>query len=555
MRCPGVPARLISGKGAIDLDPIYVTGHRNPDTDSIVAAMAYTELRNALGDWEYEAACLGNVSDETQLVLDRFGFQAPKRIFHMYTQVKDLNYDMPPVLSAAATMGWAWTVLQEQKNVPAVAVVGEDGTFYGMLSREDVAQFNMALVSSSFLRPVPICNLLSVLEGRLLNDTGESEDIIYGEVIIALPESGDNLLLDKQESIVLCGDQPDMIRKALDWNVNCLILCRAELPEELREYRTSTRIVATPYDAYRTVRLIFQSVPVGRICQRKNLIEFHPEDRLDEVREQMLKNKSQYYPIVDAERRVAGILSRQHLLRPRRKRVVLVDHNEAAQSVPGLQEAEILAVIDHHRLADIQTSNPVYVRNEPVGSTNTIIAEMFQERGLLPTAKMAGMMAAAIVSDTVMFKSPTCTQRDRRMAERMARIANVSLETLGREIFSASMEKKDSRELLFADYKEFHIAGFDLAVSQITCVDSNGMLCRKEEFLAEMHRIKKEKGYTMILLMLTDVLLEGTQLLFLGDEDIISQAFHVTPKENMAFLPQVMSRKKQIIPSLSDLWG
>ena len=235
--------------------------------------------------------------------------------------------------------------------------------------------------------------------------------------------------------------------------------------------------------------------------------------------------------------------------------MVLVDHNEAAQSVPGLDEAEILEIIDHHRLADIQTTNPIYVRNEPVGSTNTIIAGMFQDRGLMPSAKMAGMMAAAIISDTVMFKSPTCTDRDRRMAERMARIANVSLEELGRDIFSASMGSRTAEDLLMSDYKEFHIAGHDLAVAQITCVDSPSMLERKGEFLALMERIKKEKGASMVILMLTDVLLEGTQLIYLGSDEIIQQAFNVQPKENTVFLPHIMSRKKQIIPMLSALWG
>ena len=250
-----------------------------------------------------------------------------------------------------------------------------------------------------------------------------------------------------------------------------------------------------------------------------------------------------------------GVLTRYHLLRPRRKRVVLVDHNEASQSVPGLEEAEILEIIDHHRLADIQTTNPIYVRNEPVGSTNTIIASMFQDRGLMPSEKMAGMMAAAILSDTVMFKSPTCTQRDIRTAERMARIANVSLEELGKEIFSASVGNKTARELLTTDYKEFHIAGHSLAVSQVTCVDSSSVLERKDAFLTLMRKTAKEKGFDLMVLMLTDVLLEGTQILYVGDDDTIRQAFNVTPKDNTVFLPKVMSRKKQVIPMLSDLWG
>ncbi len=537
------------------MDPIYVTGHRNPDTDSIVAAMAYTALRNALGDREYAAACLGQVSDETQRVLDRFGFQPPQRITSMHTQIRDLDFDTPPVLGGAVTVDRGWRILLEQKGISAVPVAREDGTLLGMLSREDVANYHMSVISTGYLEAVPLFNVLSVLEGKILNEAGESTDSIFGEVTIALPQERENLLFQKRESIVLCGAQPDMIRRALERNVNCLVVCQAELGPELRNMSTSTCIISTPYDAYRAARLIFQSTPIHRLCRQHDLMCFHLNDRLDDVRDQVLKNRYPCYPILDEGEKVVGVLNRHHLLRPRRKRVVLVDHNEISQSVPGLEEAEILEIIDHHRLADIQTHHPIYVRNEPVGSTNTIIASMFQDRGLMPSASMAGMMAAAILSDTVMFKSPTCTERDIRTAERMARIANISLEELGRDIFSAAADGKSARELLFADYKEFHIAGHPLAVGQITCVDSAAMLERKEEFLAIMEETARKKGFDMVLLMLTDVLLEGTQLLYYGDEEIICQAFNVTPKESTAFLPHIMSRKKQVIPMLSALWG
>ena len=537
------------------MDPIYVTGHRNPDTDSIVAAMAYAALRNACGDREYEAACLGHVSDETQNVLDRFGFQPPKRIYDMYTQVRDLDFDTPPILSAAVTEGRAWKLLSDEKKSSALPVANEDGTLYGMLSREDVASYNMDLVFNGYLETVPLFNVLSVLEAKVLNEAGENTDTIGGEVTIALPQSRENLLFNNTNTVVLCGHQPDMIRRALEMGVSCVVLCQAELSEELRNFPTTTCIISTPFDAYSAARLIFQSTPVGRICRTEDLVCFHLEDRVDEVREQVLKYRDHCYPILDKEEKVVGVLTRYHLLRPRRKRVVLVDHNEAAQSVPGLEEAEILEIIDHHRLADIQTANPITVRNEPVGSTNTIIAGMFQDRGLMPSEKMAGLMAAAILSDTVMFKSPTCTSRDVRMAERLARMGNISLDELGRVIFSGSLGNKTARELLFTDYKAFHIAGYDLAVAQITCVDSPAMLSRKEEFLELMRQVAEKESYSMVLLMLTDVLLEGTQLIYVGDDDTIQQAFNVTPKDNAVFLPHVMSRKKQIIPMLSALWG
>ena len=538
------------------METIYVTGHRNPDTDSIVSAMAYAALRNALGDREYRAGRLGHVSDETQLVLDRFGFTAPQWIKTMRTQVRDLDYDTPPALSSAVTVSRAWTVLTADRSIAAIPITNEDGTLFGMLSSGDIAACDMHSIEHPHIEEIPVFNLLSVLEGRILNEAGNLVDTITGDVAIALPQSCENLLFSNKDSIVVVGHQPDMVRRALEIGVRCVIVCQAELDEELRNMPTDTCIISTPFDAYRAVRLIYQSLPISRICHTDNIECFHLDDFVDDVREGMLKSRFRCYPILDENERVVGTLSRYHLIRPRRKRVVLVDHNEAAQSVPGLDQAEILEIIDHHRLADIQTGNPIYFRNEPVGSTTTIIAGMYQEKGLMPSEKLAGMMAAAIVSDTVMFKSPTCTQRDRNMAERMARIANVSLEELGQQIFSASWsDDKSARELMFTDFKDFHIAGHNLGVGQITCVNSEHILARKEEFLAEMEKTRKEKGYSLMLLMLTDVLLEGTQLIYLGDEETIRMAFSPDAKNNVVFLPRVMSRKKQIIPALSAMWG
>ena len=538
------------------MDTIFITGHRNPDTDSIVSAMAYAALKNSLGDRQYQAARLGQLSDETQSVLDRFGFQPPRLINNVRTQVRDLEYDMPPTLSAGVTISRAWQTLQNDSHISAIPVANEDGTLFGMLSAGDIASYDMASVRNPYVHEIPVYNLLSVIEGKVLNEGGKSMDAISGEVTIALPAGRENLMFSEKNSIVICGQQPDMIRKAIALEVNCVIVCQAEVQQELLEMDTATCIITTPYDAYRTVRLICHSLPVSRICKNQDLVYFHLDDYIDDVRDAVLKSRFRCYPILDENEKVVGTLSRFHLLRPRRKKVVLMDHNEGAQSVPGLDQAEILEIIDHHRLADIETKGPIYFRNEPVGSTTTIVATMYQEKGLMPTEKMAGLMAAAIVSDTVMFKSPTCTQRDIDVANRMARIARISLEELGHYIFSATCsEDKSVEDMLQTDFKEFHIAGHDLGVSQITCVDSARMLERKDEFITAMRKIRKEKQYDCMLLMLTDVLLEGTQLLFSGDEDTIRQAFNVKAADNSAFLPKVMSRKKQVIPMLSALWG
>ena len=281
------------------MDPIYVTGHRNPDTDSIVAAMAYAALRNACGDREYEAACLGNVSDETQIVLDRFGFQPPRRIHDLYTQIRDLDFDTPPVLGQAVTIGRAWDEMRNHSALNTMPVAREDGTLYGVLSRTDIANYNMAQITEGVLEDVPLFNLLSVLDGKILNEAGQYVDTVAGEVIIALPQDRENLLFNSKDSIVLCGHQPEMIRRALEMNVSCLVLCQAELSPELRNLPTQTCVISTPYDAYRAARLIFQSVPVGRICNRDNIICVHLNDRVDDVQDLVIEHRHSGYPILD----------------------------------------------------------------------------------------------------------------------------------------------------------------------------------------------------------------------------------------------------------------
>jgi len=538
------------------METIYITGHRNPDTDSIVSAMAYAALKNALGDRRYQAARLGQVSDETQAVLDRFGMQPPQLITNLRTQVQDLDFDTPPALSPAATVSRAWQTMKKH-SIKALPIENEDGTLYGIISAGDIANNDVASVRDPYIKNIPVYNLLSVLEGRILNKSGEMKDVISGEVTIALPAGRENLMFSTPDSVVLCGDQPDMIRRALEMNVNCVIVCQAEVSQDLLDMETETCIISTPYDAYRAVRLVCHATPIGGICAHEDLVYVRLSDYIDDVRETVLESRFRAYPILDDEDHVVGTLSRFHLLRPRRKSVVLVDHNERSQSVDGLEQADILEIIDHHRLADIETKNPIYVRNEPVGSTATIVAGMYQEKGLMPTVKMAGLLASAIVSDTVMFKSPTCTQRDIDVANRMARIANVSLDELGYAIFSATCgDDKTVEAMLNTDYKEFRIAGHNLAVSQITCMDSDRLLARKDEFLEAMRKVHQKNKLEMVLLMITDVLLDGTQLLFVGDENSICQAFNIKNEgSNCAFLPKILSRKKQIIPMLTSLWG
>lgn len=539
------------------MDPIYVFGHRNPDTDSVVSAMAYAALHNALGDNEYQAACLGRLNDETTYLLERFGFDAPQYLPTVRTQIRDIDFDHPPTLSSAVAVSHAWEIFRTHPTLFGLPVTTESGQLFGMLTTTDVAERDMDSIHHPVVDDVPVCNLLSALEGRVINDDDDVFDCISGEVMIALPTSGDCLRGAKEGSVIICGHQEDVVEKALALKASCIILCQTDLAEKYRGLSSPTCLIATPCDAYRAARMLYQALPVGRVARKEDIIHFHLDDYLDDVREVVLKSRHRTYPVLDENDKVVGTLGRYHLLRPRRKRVVLMDHNERAQSVPGLEQADIVAIIDHHRLADVQTGSPVFMRNEPVGSTTTIVATMYQELGLMPPERLAGLMTAAILSDTVLFKSPTCTPRDKRIAQRLARIAGIDLDTLGRELFSAaSALDKPVEELLSTDFKEFHIAGHTLGIGQVTCLDTEKMLERLPEILPAMEQSVARNGYDMQLLMLTDVLREGTELIFLGDEEVIRMAFNVSDVQgNHVFLPKVVSRKKQIVPALALLWG
>ncbi len=535
----------------------YVCGHRNPDTDSIVAAISYSALYGMLGENDYVPVRLGHLNEETKFLLNRFGFQPPLKISSVRTQVRDLEFDTPPRLAPGVPVSYAWTLMQEYPNLSVLPITNEDDTLYGLIAAGTIAQNDMQTIQTPVVRDAPVLNVLSALEGRILNAEDDFFDSISGEVTITLPGGVDAQQDIRENSIVLCGDQPEIVNLALERKAKCVILCRSSLGEKYRGIDSETCIISSPLDAWRAARLLYLATPVGRIARMEgDVMAFHLEDYLDDVKDAMLKSRYRSYPILDRQDKVVGTMSRYHLLQPRRKRIVLVDHNELGQSVAGLDQAEVVAVVDHHRLADIQTGYPVYVRNEPVGSTNTIIATMFQEHGLMPGEKLAGLMAAAIISDTVMFKSPTTTPRDRRMAERLAKIAGLDLDKLGQEVFSASSSDKPADALIGTDLKEFNLGDHNVIISQITTMDSAGVISKKQELLAEIDRLRKERKADLVILMVTDVLREGSDLLFAGDGEAIRQAFELQDlKDNQAFIPGLVSRKKQMVPALTQLWG
>ena len=296
------------------MESIFVTGHRNPDTDSIVSAMAYAALQNALGKRRHTAGRLGNLNDESKRILDRFGFEPPMLIKNVRTQVRDLDFDTPPVLNAGVTVARAWSILSGDARIAAIPIANADGTLYGMLSSGDVANYDMQTVTDPFIRDVPLFNLLAAIEGKILNDPGEDVDAITGEVVLALPKGANQHLFAGEDYIAVCGDQPEVIRWALESNIHCLILCEAELPEELRTIPTRTCVISTPIDAYRVARQIFQAIPIARISRNSKLECFHLTDYLDDVREVVSKSRYRCYPILDENDNLKKGIVSPHLM-------------------------------------------------------------------------------------------------------------------------------------------------------------------------------------------------------------------------------------------------
>lgn len=534
---------------------IYVTGHRHPDTDSVVSAIAYAALKNALGEREVVPVRLGEINAETLVVLERFGFEQPMLINNVKTQLSDIVFDRPPIVGSGVTVRAAWNIMIDN-NVQSICVADEDGKLVGTLATSDIAQHDMSSALLGFNVSTNAFNLASALEGFLIG-AGEDWDFIHGPICIAV-QSDEHITGDRMEnSVLIAGDRSNIVELASEAGAACLVLCEVDAQSPVAEAAASAPIpvVLTHYDAYRASRLISHSVPVSSMMHHEEpATVFHLDDFIDDVREAMQSNRAPSYPVLDDAERVVGMLTRYHLLNHARKRVILVDHNEPGQSVPGIEQAELLEILDHHRLSDIQTRSPVSIRMEPVGSTTTIVSSMFFEHGVTPSKPLAGLIAAGILSDTVMFKSPTCTEKDRRMAYRMAQLAGLDLEKLGIEIFSAASDiaSKTPKELLFNDFKEFVIGGQKVGIGQVTCMDVSDLLPVEKELLEEMEKVRVEQEMDFVLLMETEIVKEGTKLLFVGNaHKTIEAAFGVAMQENSVFLSGVMSRKKQVVPQIS----
>lgn len=403
----------------------------------------------------------------------------------------------------------------------------------------------------------PLRNILETLNAKIILGD-EAKFNSNGKIVVAAlsPESMKPFI--EKGDIVIIGNRKDSQKKAIELGANCLIITGGfSAEDEILELAKQNNciIINTPNDTYTTARLINQSIPVKYVMTTENIISFHIDDFVDEIRDKMLQTRYRSYPVLDENNKIYGFISRYHLI-SQRKAGYLVDHNERSQTVHGIDDAEILEIIDHHRVADIQTGKPIFFRNEPVGSTSTIIAGMYFENGIRPPKNIAGLLCAAIISDTVKFKSPTCTYIDKITAERLAEIAGIDIESFALEMFRAgtSLQNRTPEEIFFQDFKEFKLGKYKIGISQVNTMNVESLGETKNDLLNFMNKLCNEKGYDLLIIMLTDIIREGSEIIFTGKEkDLIAKAFNVDVHNNFVFLPGVISRKKQIIPPLSQI--
>lgn len=534
---------------------IYIIGHKNPDTDSICAALGYCYYKRETGIENIYAARLGELNRETEFVLDYFDIEPPEIISTVKMQVKDANIDRVVSISPEISIRKAWNIMKSE-NTKTLPVINNQEKLIGLCTLSDLTGSYMDFSSNNlFSRSgASLKNVTETISGKILNSQVFDFSNTNRVIVAAMGEEEIAGRVGKYD-IVIIGDRPDIQKLVIEKGASCLIITGNHMPSsdimELSE-KMGCMIISVPHDSYTTARLINMSIPVNYVMTRENIISFNADDYIDDIKDIMLDTRYRAYPVIE-DGKVVGTISRYHLIKSNRKKVILVDHNERSQSVDGLEEAQILEIIDHHRVADIQTSTPVYFDNRPIGSTSTIIANLFIDGGFAIPKKIAGILCAAIISDTLLFKSPTSTKIDEITARKLSDIAGIDIYDFSNMMFKAgtSLAGRTAVEVFYQDFKEFYIGKKKIGVSQVYTMDIGGTNYIKGELLELMENIKRDKEYDLVTLMLTDIINEGSELLFTKDgREVISKAFDVHPSNNSIYLPGVVSRKKQVIPPL-----
>ena len=484
-------------------EKIYVIGHKNPDTDSICSAIAYADLRQKVTGQVHEAKRAGHVNDETAYVLDRFGVEAPKLLTDVRLQVRDLDIHEMPGLKPNASIRDTWERMRQEqaKTLPIV----KDDELVGVVSTGDIAKSYMD---------------------------------VY---------------------LVILGDLEEAQACAVNIDASCMVICKdAEVSPKLiqKAKEQSIVIIQTPYDTFTTARLINQSIPVKFYMTSGPLTMFRMNDYVDDIKDIMAKKRFRDFPILDRHGRFKGFISRRRFLGASKKKVILVDHNERSQAVDGIEEAEIIEIIDHHRLGDIETVSPITFRNQPVGCTATIINQMYEENEIEVPREIAGLLCGAIISDTLLFRSPTCTPLDEKTAKKLAKISDIDLEQMAQEMFNAgsNLKGKSAEDICFQDFKQFTVNDTIFGVGQITSMSKEELAAIRDMMTEHLPKVLEAHNLNMIYFMLTDILAESTELLCVGTgaRGIALSAFDLPDNAKSLILKGVVSRKKQLIPVLVE---
>ncbi|EKY29379.1 putative manganese-dependent inorganic diphosphatase [Clostridium celatum] len=539
-------------------DIIYVTGHKNPDSDSICAAYAYAELKNKIGDMNAIPVRLGNVNQETQYILDYFGAEAPKFLSTVKLKVEDLEFDVINPITPEISLKTAWNIMRD-KNIKTLPVADENQHLLGVLAVSNLTSCYMDIWDNRILAKsnTTLDNIIDTLSAKA-SYINEEVTHFPGKIVVTAMQPDTMSGHIEEGDIAIIGDREEAQEALIKLNVSLMIVTGGYAPSErivnlAKEHGVT--IIVTQHDSFTASRLIVQSIPVGYVMIKENLVTFSTDDLVDDIKGIMTETRFRSYPVIDLNGKVVGTVSRYHLISDHKKKVIQVDHNERGQSVDGLEDAEVLEIIDHHRVADIQTNNPIFFRNEPVGSTSTIVAKCFFESGIRPSRKAAGLLCGAIISDTLLFRSPTCTQQDIYNCKKLAEIAGINIEEFAKEMFKAgtSLKGKTVEQIFNSDFKPFTIEDIKVGIAQVNTMDIEGFMPLKEEMLQYMDQKAKEASLDMVMLLLTDILNEGSEILVTGAKpEIVEKAFKVTLENNGAFLPGVLSRKKQVVPPITN---
>ena len=532
---------------------VFVIGHKNPDTDSICSAIAYSALKNKTDDGVFVPKRAGEVNNETKYVLDFFDVETPEFIGHVGTQVKDVEIKPTPSLNEGISLKNAWNKMRDlrESTMPIV----NDGVLEGIISVKDIATANMDIYETRILAisHTKYTNVLDAIDGTMIVGDSE-EEITKGKILIGAAnpdllenyvEDGDMLLTGNRFENQLCG---------IEMNAGCIVVCTgAPISKTIQKLakENNCKIISTPHDTLMVARLISQSAPVRYFMKKDHLITFSREDFISDIRDTLAKIRHRDFPVLDRDGKYCGMLSRRSLLNMDNKKIILVDHNEKGQAVDGIDEAEILEIIDHHRLGSMETALPVFFRNQPVGCTGTIIYDLYQENNVEVDKKIAGLLCSAIISDTLMFRSPTCTPKDKKAAEELAKIAGIEIQEHAEKMFRAgsSLADKTPEEIFYQDFKKFSGNDKNFGAGQISSMDKTELEQLRPKIAAYMEGAVKEGE--MLFFLLTNILTESSDLVFAGEgaKELVETAFG-EPQENWVHVPGLVSRKKQFVPSV-----